>query len=69
MSFPKKTDVKSHLSRRIRKNILPFQSVTEPDLAGYSGEEQSHSSTCISSIVSSYGENSVAVPVIRKLPA
>ncbi len=69
MSFPKKSDVKNHLSRRVRNNILPFRPVTEPDLTGYLGEEQNPPSTRIPGIVSLHSENSVAVPVIRKIPA
>jgi len=69
MSFPKKSDVKNHLSRRIRKNILPFRPVTGPNLTGYLGRKQNPSSTQISGIASLHSENLVAVPVIRKLPA
>jgi hypothetical protein len=45
MNFSKRTDVKNHLSRRIRKNIFPFRPATEPDSQGYSIEEQNRSST------------------------
>jgi hypothetical protein len=69
MSFPKKSDVKNHLSRRVRKNILPFRPVTELNLTGYLGGKHNPSSTQISGVTSPHSENLVAVPVIRKLPA
>jgi hypothetical protein len=69
MSFSKKTDVKNHLSRRIRKNILPFKPVTGPDSTGYSIEEHNRSSMRTFSAVLPRDENAVAATVIRKLPA
>ena len=35
MISSRKSDVKKHLSRRIRKHILPVQPVFRPDEAGY----------------------------------
>ena len=69
MSFSKETDVKNHLSRRIRKNILLVPPGAGPDFAGYSGEEQDHSSVRISDIVSPRRENWVAFPIVRKSQA
>jgi hypothetical protein len=35
----RKSDVKKHLSRRIRKHIFPVQPVFQPDEAGYGRSE------------------------------
>lgn len=69
MSFSKKSDVKNHLSRRVRKNILPFKQVTEPGSTQYSIEEQDRSSARIPSAVLPRNGDAVGVSVIRKSQA
>jgi len=69
MSFSKENDVKTHLSRRIRKTILPFKPAAEPDSKGCSIEEQNCSPTCTSSAISTRDRTSVAVSISTRLPA
>lgn len=67
MSFPDKSDVKSRLSRRVR--ILAFSPFTESDSIGSTIGEQKFSLTRNPSASLPHDGNSVAAPVIRKLPA
>ena len=67
MSFPDKSDVKNHLSRRVR--ILPFSSFAESDTTVSSIAEQKFSLTRNPRAAVPHDGNSVAAPVIRKLPA
>jgi hypothetical protein len=69
MSFPGKSDVKSHLSRHVGNNILPFRSVIEADSTGHSLEEQNPSSPHASDASLPRNGNVVVLSVIRKLPA
>ncbi len=69
MSFSKKSDVKNHLSRRVRKNILPFTPATVPDSTGHSIEEEKRSSTQAPTAVLPRNGDAVRVSVIRKSQA
>ncbi len=69
MPLPQKSDVKNHLSRRIRKNILPFKPAIESAAAGPPIEEQKRSSTLPSDTVLPRGGNSTSVSISRKLLA
>jgi hypothetical protein len=69
MSFSKRSDVKNHHSRRVRKNILPFTPATEPDSTGHSMEEEDHSSTHPPTAVLLRNGDAVGVSVIRKSQA
>jgi len=46
MISSRKSDVKKHLSRRIRKHILPVQPVFQPDEAGYGRGEFNGETVC-----------------------
>jgi hypothetical protein len=69
MSFSKKSDVKNHLSRRVRKNILPFTPATVPDSTGHSIEEEGRSSTQAPTAVLPRNDDASGVSVIRKSQA
>lgn len=69
MSFPKKSDVKNHLSRRVRKNILPFTPGTVPDSTGHSIEEEGRSSAQAPAAVLPRNDDATRVSVIRKSQA
>lgn len=68
MSFLHKTDVKNHLSRRTRKNILPLKPIAEADSSGSKDEEQIRSTIRASSAVLYPDGNAVAVSEVRTLP-
>lgn len=65
MSFPKKSDVKNHLSRRVRKNILPFTPTAVPDSTGHSIEEGRSSPQDPTAVLPPNGDTA-GVSVIRK---
>jgi hypothetical protein len=65
MSFSKKSDVKNHLSRRVRKNILPFTPTAVPDSTGHSIEEGHSSSQAPTAVLPRNGD-AAGVSAIRK---
>lgn len=67
MSFLHKTDVKNHLSRRTRKNILPLKPIAGPDSVDSKDEEQIRSAIRTSGAVLSPDGNAVAVLEVRQL--
>ena len=69
MSFSKKSDVKNHLSRRVRKNILPFTPAMVPDSIGHSIEEDGRSSMQAPDAVLPRNNDAFGVSLIRKSQA